>query len=376
MRGRNEGSIYQRKDGRWAASITIGWENGKRRRKAFYGKTRAEVATKLTAALKAHQDGLPLSRERKTCGQFLDGWIESVKPTLRPRTWTRYESLIRIHALPEIGRLPLAKIGPEHLERLYARLLVAGQSPASVRQLHAVLHGALKQAARWGLVGRNVADLVSAPRVPRHEIRALSPDEAKRLLDAAQGERLEAIYVIALTAGLRLGELLALRWADVDTDAGTLRVTGTLQRTRGCIEIAEPKTKQSRRRVELTTRAIDALRRHKAAQNAERLALGEAWLDRDLVFCNERGDYLNDSHLRRRSFLPLLERAGLPRTFRFHDLRHSAASLLLGMGTHPKIVSEMLGHSTISITLDLYSHVTPTMGREAAVAMDAALGGG
>jgi integrase len=126
----------------------------------------------------------------------------------------------------------------------------------------------------------------------------------------------------------------------------------------------------------LTTRAVDALRRHKAAQNAERLALGEAWLDRGLVFCNERGDYLNDSHLRRRSFLPLLERAGLPRTFRFHDLRHSAASLLLGMGTHPKIVSEMLGHSTISITLDLYSHVTPTMGREAAVAIDAALGGG
>ena len=374
MRGKGEGSIYQRKDGRWAASITIGWENGKRRRKAFYGKTRQAVATKLTTALKARQDGLPLPGERQTVGDYLDGWIEIVKPKLRPRTWARYESLIRIHAAPELGRLPLAKLGPNHLERLYAAKLVAGQSPASVRQLHAVLHRALKQAFRWGVVGRNVADLVSAPLVPRYESRALSPDEAKRLLDAAQGERLEAIYTVALTGGLRLGELLALRWADVDTDARTLRVTGTLQRTRGCIEIAEPKTKQSRRRVELTTRAVDALRRHRAAQNAERLALGEAWLDRGLVFCNERGDYLNDSHLRRRSFQPLLERAGLPRTFRFHDLRHSAATLLLGMGTHPKVVSAMLGHSSIAITLDLYSHVTPTMGREAAVAMDAALG--
>jgi integrase len=175
---------------------------------------------------------------------------------------------------------------------------------------------------------------------------------------------------------LRLGELLALRWTDVDlagAAGGALHVRGTLQRTRDGATIAEPKTTRSRRRVELSALAADALRRHRVVQNEERLRLGRGWHDLDLVFPDKRGNYLSDTHLRRRSFGPLLARAGLP-PIRFHDLRHSAATLLLGQGTHPKIVSEMLGHSTISITLDLYSHVTPTMQRQAAAAMDTVLG--
>lgn len=173
---------------------------------------------------------------------------------------------------------------------------------------------------------------------------------------------------------MRQGELLALHWRDVDLEDATLHIRGTLQRTRGAVMIAEPKTARSRRRVDLTTLAVDGLRRHRAAQAEERLRLGGAWLDRDLVFANEAGDYLSDSYLRRQSFWPLLERAELPH-IRFHDLRHTAATLLLGRGVHPKIVSETLGHSTIAITLDLYSHVTPTMQREAAAAMDAVLRG-
>lgn len=364
-RANGEGSIYKRADGRWAAALTLG--NGKR--KVFYGKTRQEVASKLAGALKSRQDGLPVPSERQTVGQFLTSWLESVRPSLRPRTHLRYEQLVRLHALPALGKLPLGRAKPDDLQRLYADRLDMGQAPASVRQLHAVLHRAFGQAARWGLVARNVADLVSPPRVERREMSALSPEEARAFLEAASGDRLEALYVVALTSGLRLGELLALRWRDVDLQAGMLQVTGTLQRTGAGLVIAEPKTVRSRRHVALTATAVEALRRHHVAQAEERLRLGAAWQDMDLVFASETGGHIDDSKLRRNSFWPLLERAGVPR-IRFHDLRHSAATLMLRRGVHPKIVAEMLGHSQISVTLDLYSHVTPTMQREAAAALD------
>jgi integrase len=180
------------------------------------------------------------------------------------------------------------------------------------------------------------------------------------------------LYVVALTAGLRLGELLALRWRDVDLQAGMLQVRGTLQRAGSDLVVAEPKTAHSRRQVALATTAVEALRRHRVTQAEERLRLGAAWQDLDLVFSSEAGGYIDESRLRRNSFWPLLERAGLPR-IRFHDLRHTAATLMLRRGVHPKIVAEMLGHAQVSVTLDLYSHVTPTMQREAAEAMDALL---
>jgi integrase len=245
----------------------------------------------------------------------------------------------------------------------------------TVRHLHAVLHGALDDAARWGLVARNVADLVAPPRAARKGMITLSPDQARALLDTTRGDRLEALYVLALTTGMRQGELLALRWRDVDLDRHTLHVTGSLLTTPDGWKISDPKTDSSRRRITLTATAVDALRRHRSAQNEERLRLGGAWEDNDLVFANEVGRPIEVRNLMRRSFLPLLKQSGLPR-IRFHDLRHTAATLLLGQGQHPKVVAEMLGHSRISTTLDLYSHVTPTMQREAADAMDAMLGRG
>lgn len=373
-RGTNEGSIYKRADGRWVGVVHLGYEGGRRRRKHIYGKTRQDVARRLATAIKARQDGLPLPSDRDTVESFLGQWLKSVRPSLRPRTWTRYESLIRIHALPEIGRVPLAKLAPPHLQKLYASRLDAGQSPASVRQLHAVLHRALRQALRWGLVARNVGDMVTAPRVERHQIKTLEQDQARALLEAASGDRLEAFYILALATGMRLGELMALQWADIDLEVGSLYVRGTLIRTRGEVRIAEPKTSRSRRRIELTALAVGAIRRHRVLQNEERLRLGDAWANKDLAFANEVGDFLSETNFRRQSFAPLLKRAGLPH-MRFHDLRHTAATLLLARGVHPKIVSEMLGHSTIAVTLDLYSHVTPTMQRETAVVMDSVLGG-
>jgi len=369
-RANNEGSIYKRRDGRWAASISL--DHGKR--KYLYGKTRQEVGRKLTVTLKARQDGLPIPGERQTVGQYLEKWLESARPSLRPRTWLRYEQLVRLHAVPHIGKVALARLSPDHLQRLYANRLEAGQSPASVVQLHAVLRRALNQATRWGLVARNVARLVTPPRIKRQEMATLSPEQARAFLGAARGDRLEALYVLALSTGMRQGELLALRWRDVDLEAGRLQVKATLQRTPEGFVFAEPKTARSRRQIALAGTAVEALRRHRVNQAEERLKLGAAWENDDLVFTNEAGQPLDGTRVSSGSFRRLLEEAGLPR-IRFHDLRHTAATLMLGRGVHPKVASEMLGHAQVSITLDLYSHVSPTMQTEAAAALDAILRG-
>ncbi len=203
-------------------------------------------------------------------------------------------------------------------------------------------------------------------------MKTLSPEEARRFLEVSQGERLYALYVLAITTGMRLGELLALRWRDVDLERGVLRVTATLQKTRDGYLFAEPKTERSRRQVVLSPSAIEALREHRLRLLEERLRLGDAWEDHDLVFPNEIGRPLDRTNVSHRSFERILKRAGLPR-LRFHDLCHTAATLLLGQGVHPKVVADMLGHSTTSVTLDLYSHSTPAMHRQAALALDSLL---
>ena len=331
----------------------------------------------LTQLLAQKDSGIDLPPGRVTIAVYLGRWLESyARPNTRPRTYESYELLIRKHTLPLLGRLPLAKLAPSHLQQLYADRLRAGLSPMTVRHLHAVLHKAFGDAVTWGLAGRNVVDAVSPPRAPRREIQTLSSEQARAFLDAASGDRLEALYVVALTTGMRQGELLGLPWSAVDLERGTVQVRGSLQRTRdNRPAIVEPKTPSSRRQVMLTRTATAALRRHRTRQLEERLRLGPAWNESDLVFTSEIGTPLSATNLVRRSFRRLLERAGLPR-IRFHDLRHTAATLLLGEGQHPKLVADMLGHSRISTTLDLYSHTTPAMHREAAEVLDALLGSG
>jgi integrase len=248
-----------------------------------------------------------------------------------------------------------------------------GAAAASIKQLHAILHKMLKQALRWSVVPRNVADLVTPPRIPKREMHVLSADEARCLLKAARDEPLEALYLLALTTGMRQGELVALCWKDVDLASGSVRVQRTMHVIDGARQFSEPKSASSRRRIELTQTAIAALSRHRARQAEARLFAGSAWQDNDLVFTNAVGEPIDATNLLRHRFYPLLAKAGLPK-IRFHDLRHTAATLLMSEGIHAKIVSEMLGHSTIAITLDLYSHVTPTMQKEAARAMDGLLG--
>jgi integrase len=283
----------------------------------------------------------------------------------------RYEGILRMHAFPAIGRLRLTRLEPRHLEALYAAKLAAGLSPRSVHHLHTVLHRALGHATRQGLTLRNVTTLVDAPRVPRSEMKFLNQEESQRFLEAVAGDRHETLYVLAITSGMRQGELLGLRWRDVDIDHGHLSIIQTLEKPGLKPIFGEPKTRASRRRVWLADRAIAALRHHRARQTEQRLQMGSRWQDLDLVFTNQRGGPLDTHNLTQRGFPRLLERAGLPR-IRFHDLRHTAATLLLIKGVHPRLVADMLGHSTVAITLDTYSHVVEGLHEDAVRALNEA----
>jgi len=367
-RANGDGTIYKRKDGRWAAAISL--PGG--RRQHFVGKDRDAVVRQRTAALKSLNDGLPAIVDHPTVEQYLKSWLNITKQSVRERTWVRYEQFVRLHAIPKLGSKKLAALKPDHLQGLYADCLAAGLSPTTVHHLHAMLHRALRQGVRWNKVQRNVADLVDPPRPAHHEITTLSIEQVSRLLKTAEGDRLEALYVAAVMTGMRQGELLGLHWRDVDLERGAIQIRGTMSAMTTGLRFAETKTRGSRRQVLIGQRAVDALRRHRAAQAQERLRLGTAWEDNDLVFANQVGKPIPASNLLKRSFEPLLKRAGLPR-IRFHDLRHTAATLLLEQDVNAKVVQEMLGHTRISTTLDLYSHVTPTMQRQAADAFDSLL---
>jgi integrase len=273
--------------------------------------------------------------------------------------------------VPALGHLTLEQVTPQHLQRLYSEVAKKGAKSGTVVQVHAVLHRMFKQALLWNLVPRNPAEAVTRPKKRRQEMQTLSPEQARKLLEAARGDRLEALYVLAITTGMRQGEMLGLRWKDIDMERGMVHLQASLQRTKDGFEFVQPKTSSSRRQIMLTSAAIDALGRHRVSQTAERHVKSDLWENKDnLVFTNLTGGPIDGTNLLRKCFRPLLRQAGLPE-IRFHDLRHTAATLLLGQGVHPKIVSEMLGHSTINITLDLHSHVTPTMQKEAVSALDA-----
>jgi len=356
MRGHGEGSIYKQTDGRWTAAITL--ENKKR--KVFYGKTRKEVQEKLKTALHDQQQGKLINTPRQTVEQFLTQWLEGHKTSIRSRTHERYEEYVRLHIVPVIGHIQLQKLTAQQVKALYAKKLDEGLSTTTVNNLHGVLHKALEDAVKWELVVKNVSAIVDPPRRAHYEITALTMEQAQKLLETAKGHSMEALFMIALTTGMRRGEILALKWQDVSFIEKTIQVRRTFTRTPGNRYVeAETKTKKSRRSIVLTQMVVDLLIQHRIKQAEARREAGEHWQERDLVFCTSLGTPLNPNKVLER-FKTLLKRAGLPH-MRFHDLRHSAATILLTMHVHPKIVQELLGHNQISMTMDIYSHVLPTM---------------
>jgi len=374
-RGQNEGSIYKRKDGRWAGAVSLGYVGGKLKRKAVYGGTRREVQDRMTVILRDQLRGIPAIGERQTLADFLERWLSDVvRPSVRPRTHTSYEQLVRLHLKPALGRLPLVKLTPEHVQQFMNDKLGAGLSARTVQYLRAVLRRALSQALRWNLVARNVATLVDPPKAKRKAVRVMSPDEVSLFLDAAKGQRFEPLLIVAISTGLRQGELLGLRWEDVDLPASVIHVRHAVQRINSKLTLTEPKTERSRRTIRLPQIAAKALQTQRARQNEERLAAGGRWNDLGFVFGTSIGTPLDARNLTRH-FARVLTRAGLPR-LKFHSLRHSCASLLLTQHVPARAVMELLGHSEIRLTMDTYSHVMPQLMTEAANAMDDALGGG
>ena len=373
-RGPNEGSIYQRQDGRWAGSVHMGYEPGRRVRKHVFGKTRAEVVEKLKPLLKARDEQRPVPDQRLTVGTFLRTWLEDVaKPTIRFSTYESYQDIVELHLVPGLGRIRLAKLTPAAVQAFLTAKQAAGLSPRRVQMLHAVLRRALRIAEEWGYVSRNVARLVHPPRVTRQEIVPLTPKQAGNLIEASKTDRLHALYVTALGTGLRQGELLGLRWVDVDLPHARLTVRHTLARVDGSLVLLEPKSERSRRTVALPEVVVSALRGHRTRQKMERLVAGTRWTASGHVFTTTLGTPL-DAATVTRTFQKALTAAGLPHR-RFHDLRHSAATFLLAQGFTLEDVKNLLGHSSIVLTSNTYGHVVEQRQRQVARAMDAVLGG-
>lgn len=363
-RGRGEGSIYQRQqDGRWVGTIDLGYAAGRRVRRSYYGVTRKEVQEKLAHASRSVDLGLRIDRERMSLAAFLTSWLDGI--VVRPSTARRYEQIVRVHLIPHLGRIRVASLTPQDVEAML-RAVQQGRSARTAAHVRAVLRTALTVAVRDGLALRNAASQAKAPRIEYRQVESMSPEQVATFLRTIEGDRLEALYVLALATGMRRGELLGLRWSDLDWTEGVIRVTAALQKVDGEYQRVEPKTARSRRTVTLPAVAVDALRRHRVREEERTVQPIDGY-----VFTTRSGIPFDGTNVTR-WFQGHLVAAGLPRV-PFHALRHTAASLLLARGVHPRVVMEILGHSQISLTLNTYSHVIPALQREAADQLNEAL---
>lgn len=364
-RGHNEGGIYQRKsDGLWVGAVHLGWENGKRKRKVVYGKTRADVAQKVARLLHDQAKGLPIKTKETRLGDFLDRWLaDVVAPSVRPRTCASYKTTVERHLKPALGGITLGKLTQDHVARMLRAKEAEGLSGRTVANLRVVLGIALHEAMRQDLVGRNVAALVRPPKVQPFEGQPLTPEEVTAFLSTVEDDRLGPMYATAILTGLRQSELFGLRWPNVDLDAGTLTVREQLRMVGGTPTWVEPKTKRSRRTVPLPVSLVAILRAHRERQLRERAEAGARWKDHNLVFTTPLGTPLDPSNVRKH-FLARLGDAGLaPR--RFHDLRHTTATLLAGRGVPQRTVMEILGHTQAATTANVYTHISTDTMREA-----------
>lgn len=372
-RGNNEGSIYQRKsNGRWEGSITL--PDGSR--KVFYGKKRSEVAEKINAALADLQRGMLPTTSSATVQEYIEQWLEEVhKPLIKLKTYIDYRSLVKNYIVPGLGAIKLQKLTPQQVQAFYSKKLSEGFASKTVKNIHVLLHKALADAVKWNMLSRNVCDAVTPPRLSRKEHSVLTPEQARNLLKQIKGHRFEALLTLALVTGMRCGELLALHWLDIDFATCNLQVKRTVTHFKnlGYVE-AEPKTAKSRRQIRLPLFVVEILINHQAQQDELRRKNPDVWTEKGLVFTGATGNYISLTTLRK-TFNSVLKQASLPH-MRFHDLRHSAATILLSQGTHPKVVQEILGHSQISVTLDVYSHVLPSMQEDVTKRWDDDFGAG
>jgi integrase len=367
----NMGSISQRKsDGLWEGKVSYRREDGKKARKTVYGKTEREVREQVVMLLSTIQRGLPVrGDERMTVESYLNSWLQTKR--VRPATTRQYGVSIRVHLIPALGGHRLTKLTPQHIREWMATKEKKGNvSPTTIKLALSVLKSALSQAESDGLVPRNVAKLVKPPQCKQYEAAFLTPEQARLFLAAIQGHRLEALYALLLTVGLRKGEALGLSWGDIDFASSKLHVRSTLVQLGNKLTRSDPKTKGSVRTIKLAPNLVTLLRKHRVGQLEERLCGGYGWIGNqwDLVFVSEIGTPLDTTNVSRQADL-LLSKAGLTH-IRVHDLRHTACALMLLQGVPVHVVSKILGHATPTITLQVYAKVLPTQQDDAAIAMD------
>jgi len=372
-----KGSIRQRSKGSWEICLDAGRDpaTGKRLRHFESVKgTKKDAQKRLHELLLSVDQGSFIKPKRITLGEWLDDWLSGyVKTNCSSRTLDGYQSIVRRHLIPNLGMIPLAQVQPQHIQRCYGALLetgVSGQglSARTVLHIHRVLSEALNCAIRQGVLIRNPAQFVDPPRARKPKMNTLTPEEVARLFSMAKDMPYYPIIYTAVKTGLRQAELLGLRWRDLDLDLASLSVTQVLYKRKGICQFKEPKSRHSRRRLDLTPSLALFLRKYRTGRQAERLLLGKPLSEDDLVFGNINGNPMDPGTLTH-NFARIARRAGLAGT-RFHDLRHTFASLMLLAGIHPKIVSEALGHSSVAFTLDTYSHVVPSIQKAAAKRLD------
>jgi integrase len=380
------GSIRKQGKDSWSVMIELGRDPVTKKRRRLWMTvtgTKKDAQRACTAALAQRDHGIDILPAKLTVGEYLQRWLRDYAANnVAPSTFARYLGIVKHHWTPTIGAIRLLDLRPAHIQAAQAAALASGRadgaqgglSRRTVLHHHRLLHEALKHAVELQLMASNPADAVRPPRPERHEVRALDGNEVTTLLEAARATPLFAFLTMAVTTGARLGELLALRWEDLNLDARTMHITRTVGRIPGRgLTFGPPKTHRSRRTIALSSSAVAALGYHRHAQVEQHLKLGPAYGDQGLVFASPTGHVWDCSNLRR-GFERLLQEVGIKR-IRIHDLRHTAATLMLLEGQPAKVVAEMLGHATVALTLDTYSHILPGMQRRAADAMDRVLGG-
>lgn len=376
------GHIVKRSKDSYTVVVSLGRDPTTGKRKQHWQSVKGskkDAERMLAETLNGLDKGGFVKPTAKTVAEFLKLWLKDYAATnTAPRTGERYSEIVHLHLIPHLGAIPLTKLRPDHLQAYYAKELTQGRldgkgglSPQTVLHHHRVLSDALNHAVKWGLVARNVAQAVDPPRPRKKEMTTLSPEDSPTFFE--QARRLErnsglpyyAIFLTALHTGMRRGEFLGLRWKDIDLDMATISVNRSLQRLRdGSLVFREPKTPKARRQIAMTPSLATELRGYKTEQQAMRILIGKPLSDEDMVFARPDGSPINPETVTP-SFKKIAHHLGL--NLRLHDLRHTHASLMLKAGVHPKVVSERLGHATVGITLDTYSHVTPGLDQMAAL---------
>ena len=360
-RVRGEGTLYRLHSGKWRAMVTI---HDRRLSKVFGTWKEASEWIKSISSQAAR--GLTYDKAKVTTGEYLERWLESSKGALRPTSYQHYTILINKYLIPALGDVAIKDLAPDYIQHIYDGWAREKVGTPTILKTHAVLHAALQRAAETGLTYRNAAEFVTPPRITAREMSYWTEEEANRFLTAALDNRLYALFYLAIVTGARQMELLGLRWSDVDWLKGTLRITRQLARTNGMF--APLKTRAARRTLHLGDKAIVVLKEHQDRQRMERQAVRVRWKEYDLIFTSTTGGPMHHKNLTDRYFKPVISRAGVP-PIRFHDLRHTAAAIMLTHGRPLFHVSKILGHARPSITSDTYGHLVPGGEQDSIIAM-------